>query len=119
VAGVYRAVRAEQRARRIECQPRKDRRLVLGETLWNEVVELLKSGNSPEQVSATLKRMHPGEPQFRVSHETIYTAIYAMPRGELCKEVIALLRQSCKKRRPRSRGEDRRGSIPNMVSIHE
>ena len=119
VAGGYRAVRAEQRARQIECQPRKDKRLVLGETLWNEVVELLKSGNSPEQVSATLKRMHPEEPQFRVSHETIYTAIYAMPRGELRKEVIALLRQSRKKRRPRSRGEDRRGSIPNMVSIHE
>ncbi|MDF1525024.1 MAG: IS30 family transposase [bacterium] len=119
VAGGYQAVRAEQRARQVECQPRKAKRLVPGEALWNEVVNLLKAGNSPEQVSATLKRMHPEEPQFQVSHETIYTAIYAMPRGELRKEIIALLRQSRKKRRPRTRGEDRRGSIPNMVSIHE
>ena len=119
VTGGYRAVRAEQRARQVERQPRKAKRLIPGEALWNEVVDLLKSGNSPEQVSATLKRMHPEEPQFRVSHETIYTAIYAMPRGELRKEIIALLRQSRRKRRPRTRGEDRRGSIPSMVSIHE
>ena len=119
VAGGYRAVRAEQRARQFECQPRKAKRLAPGEALWNEVVKLLKSGNSPEQASATLKRMYPEVPQFRVSHETIYTAIYAMPRGELRKEIIALLRQSRKTRRPRTRGEDRRGSIPSMVSIHE
>lgn len=119
VAGGYQAVRAEQRARQVKCQPRKAKRLVPGEALWNEVVKLLKAGNSPEQVSATLRRMHLEEPQFQVSHETIYTAIYAMPRGELRKEMIALLRQSRKKRRPRTRGEDRRGRIPNMVSIHE
>jgi len=36
--------------------------------------------------------MHAKEPYFQVSHETIYTAIYAMPRGELRKEIIGLLR---------------------------
>jgi len=46
-------------------------------------------------------------------------AIYAIPRGALRKELIACLRQSRKSRRPRTRGEDRRGSIPNMVSIHD
>lgn len=96
MVGVYRTVQAEQRARQRESQPRKARRLVPGEALWKEVVDLLKSGSSPEQVSAILRRMHSEEPQFRVSHETIYTAIYAMPCGELRKEVIALLRQSQK-----------------------
>ena len=119
VAGGYRASRAEQRARELAHQPQKAKRLIPGEALWEEVVSLLGTGNSPEQVSATLKRMHPAEPQFQISHETIYTAIYAMPRGELRKEIISLLRQSRKKRRPRTRGEDRRGSIPNMLSIHE
>lgn len=119
VAGGYRAVRAEQRARQLACRPSTAKRLIPGEALWAKVVDLLKAGNSPEQVSATLKRMHAKEPQFQVSHETIYTAIYAMPRGELRKEIIGLLRQSRKTRRPRSRGVDRRGSIPNMVSIHE
>jgi IS30 family transposase len=119
VAGGYRALRAEQRARDMVQCPRKAKRLVPGEALWDKVVSLLQVGNSPEQTSATLKRMHPEEPQLQISHETIYTAIYAIPRGELRKEMISLLRQSRKKRRPRTRGDDRRGSIPNMVSIHE
>ncbi len=119
VAGGYRALRAEQRARDKVLCPRKAKRLVPGEELWDKVVSLLQVGNSPEQTSATLKRMHPEEPQLQISHETIYTAIYAIPGGELRKEMISLLRQSRKKRRPRTRGDDRRGSIPNMVSIHE
>ena len=41
-----------------------------------------------------------------------------MPRGELPTELIACLRQSRKSRRPRTRGADRRGTIPNMVSSH-
>ena len=48
----------------------------------------------------------------RISHESIYSAIYAMPRGELRSEVIGLLRKSHKTRRPPARGDDRRGLIP-------
>ncbi len=40
-----------------------------------------------------------------------------MPRGELRTELIACLRQARKSRRLRARGADRRGTIPNMVSI--
>jgi len=36
---------------------------------------------------------------LQVSHETIYTAIYAMPRGELRTEVIGWLRFGHAKRR--------------------
>lgn len=49
----------------------------------------LKAGYSPEQVAGTLARVNPDTPALRVSHETIYTAIYAMPRGELRTEVRA------------------------------
>jgi IS30 family transposase len=79
----------------------------------------LKEGYSPEQISGTLVIVHPDKPTLQVSHETIYTAIYAMPRGELRKDVIGWLRFGHTKRRPRARGEDRRGRIPDMVSIHE
>ena len=41
-----------------------------------------------------------------------------MPRGELRTELIACLRQARKSRRPRARGADWRGTIPNMVSSH-
>ena len=46
-------------------------------------------GWSPEQVAGRLRRMTPHEPAFHVSHETIYCAIYALPRGELRSELIA------------------------------
>jgi IS30 family transposase len=53
-----------------------------------------------------------------VSHETIYNAIYAQPRGELRRQLIACLRRGRSTRMPRTRGDDRRGQIPDMVSIH-
>ena len=61
----------------------------------------LQQGLSPEQVAGTLKRM--SEP-VRLCHATIYQAIYAMPKGELRTETIALLRHGHTKRRPRTRG---------------
>ena len=79
---------------------------------------LLRKGHSPEQIAGILRRMHPGEADRNVSHETIYAAIYAMPRGELRTEIIGLLRQARRTRKTRARGEDRRGQIPDMVSIH-
>jgi IS30 family transposase len=53
-----------------------------------------------------------------VSHETIYTAIYAQPRGELRPQLIACLRHGHSTRMSRKRGTDRRGQIPDTVSIH-
>jgi IS30 family transposase len=73
---------------------------------------------SPQQIAATLRRVYPDDPDFHVSHETLYTAIYAHARGELRRELIACLRQGKGTRMPRSRGADRRGQLPEMVSIH-
>lgn len=119
LAGGYRSEVAHKRARACTVNPRSQRRLRPGSALWEQVVSYLKQGYSPEQISGTLAIVHPNEPTLQVSHETIYTAIYAMPRGELRKEVIGWLRFGHTKRRPRSRGEDRRGRIPDMVSIHD
>lgn len=85
---------------------------------WRVVTTLLQWRWSPQQIAATLKRVFPQQPERHVSHETIYTTIYAHPKGELRRELIALLRRRHSKRMPRSRGEDRRGQIPDMVSIH-
>lgn len=62
--------------------------------------------------------MWPDEPDMRVSHETIYTSIYAHANGELRRQLINCLRQSKSMRRPRSAGQDRRGQIAEMLSIH-
>lgn len=52
-----------------------------------------------------------------VCRETIYKAIYALPVGELRKEII-YLPQGNTARRPRTGSIDRRGQIPDLVSIH-
>jgi transposase, IS30 family len=82
------------------------------------VLTLLEWKWSPQQISGTLKRMYPTDSTQHVSHETIYTAIYAQPRGELRRQLIACLRHGHSTRMPRTRGTDRRGQIPDMVSIH-
>jgi IS30 family transposase len=51
--------------------------------------------------------------------ETIYAALYVLPRGTLRSELLVTLRQARKARRPRSRGMDRRGQIPHMTPIAE
>ena len=118
VAGGYRAPAAQQRADALARAPRIAPRLAPDGPLWGHVERLLRTRHSPEQIAGILRRMHPDQPSLQVSHEAIYTALYAMPRGELRSELIACLRQGRKSRRPRTTGEDRRGTIPNMVSIH-
>lgn len=73
---------------------------------------------SPEQIALTLACIFPKGHEHRVPHETIYNCIYAQPVGELKRELIATLRHAHNKRVPRSKGQDRRGQIPDMVSIH-
>jgi len=119
LAGGYRSEAAHTLACASKAKQRVERRLRPGAALWDQVMRYLKAGYSPEQIAGTLTTVHPDLPSLQVSHETIYTAIYAMPRGELRTEVIGWLRFGHAKRRPRARGEDRRGKIPDMVSIHD
>ena len=79
---------------------------------------LLRARWSPEQIAGILARGFPDVASYRVSHETIYSAVYLVPRGELRKELIGCLRQGRSTRKPRTRGVDRRGQIPDMQSIH-
>ena len=97
---------------------RPARKLEVDSVNWGVVKTLLEWKWSPQEIAATLKRVFPDEPERHVSHETIYTAIYAQPRGELRRQLIACLRHGRSTRLPRSRGTDRRGQIPEMVSIH-
>jgi IS30 family transposase len=116
IAGGYAIERAHTRARSLAIKPRVPRKLIVGNALWDKVAEGLRSGLSPEQVAGTLSRM---DTPIRLCHETIYQAIYAMPKGTLRTETIALLRFGHGKRRPRTRGTDRRGQIPDMISIDQ
>lgn len=118
IAGGYDATRAGLRARRLRRKPRVERKLVAGNALWRSVHRLLRRRWSPEQIARTLQVRHPGQPRLHVSHETIYTAIYAMPRGELRQQVVRLLRQGRGTRRRTRQGNEARGKLPDLPSIH-
>lgn len=77
--GRYDAVYAAHRSRQRRRKP--ERKLKENPLLWQTVLEGLQRHWSPQQIAGTLKRMHPDEPEKRVSHETIYATIYAWPRG--------------------------------------
>jgi len=107
---------AMRQARRVQARPVA--KLDPQHARWGAVLTLLDWKWSPQQIAGILKRVWPEDPSMHVSHETIYTAIYAQPRGELRRQLIACLRHGRSTRMPRKRGVDRRGQIPEMVSIH-
>lgn len=70
-------------------------RLIEGTPLYRRVYAWLVYRRwSPQQIAARLRHMHPDDPAWRVSHETVYAAIYAHPRGALKKGMVDALRQS-------------------------
>jgi IS30 family transposase len=116
--GAYasRGAQASCEARRVKARPAA--KLDPDGPLWPLATHMLGWLWSPQQIARTLRTMWPDKPELHVSHETIYTAIYAHPKGELRKDLIACLRQGKSGRKPRSAGDDRRCQIPEMVSIH-
>jgi transposase, IS30 family len=88
--------------------------------LWSEVMARLRTTKwSPEQISARLRREHPGEPEWWVSHEAIYQAIFVQAKGELRKELAGCLRTGRARRRPRGARSGSAAKITGMVSISD
>ncbi|WP_424947212.1 IS30 family transposase [Candidatus Spongiihabitans sp.] len=113
----YLAVTADNKARR-RCYRRLGK-LVQDPGLRRLVINGLRKQWSPAQISAKLKIDYPGDERMRVCAETLYTYLYVLPRGSLRQSLLRCLRQHRPARRPRSRGNDRRGRIPEMISIEE
>ncbi len=73
---------------------------------------------SPEQIAARLRGDFPDDPTMRISHEAIYTWIYALPKGELARQGI-LLRSGRSGRRPRGCTRAPGARIVGMRSIDD
>ena len=114
----YRAVSAERHARRRRQAPR-GRRLACHRRLWRWVESSLRAGWSPQQIARRLPQAFPHDESMRVSHETIYSYLFVLPRGELRRELRRYLRREGKRRRPHSRAGDGRGQLNDMISIEE
>ena len=87
--------------------------------LAGQVLRDLQQGWSPEQVCGRLREQAStrGPSPVVLSHETIYAAIYAQPRGELRTSLVKALRQSRGGRINRARGKSRFSAIQDAISI--
>lgn len=114
----YDPVRAGQRAQRLRRRARRTRKLRKGKPLWRRVQRLLRRRWSPQQIAGKLRRDYPQLPDRQVSHQTIYNAIYAMPRGSLRREMTRWLRHKRAERRRSDSSPERRGKLADLPSIH-
>lgn len=116
----YRAAVSEKRAWARALRP-KLCKLATHRPLRKVVTSLLRRNWSPQQIAGWLRRKHPDEEAFWVSHETIYRSLFVQARGVLKKELVEHLRSHRPIRRSRhaTAKADLRGRIPDTVSIRE
>ncbi len=116
----YRASQADEQAWARARRP-KQCKLAVCQWLRRVVARRLRVNWSPEQIAGWLKRAHPQEEAYQVSHETIYRSLFVQARGVLRKELVRHLRSQRTMRRSRhatGKGVDR-GQIKDMISISE
>jgi transposase, IS30 family len=114
----YSAHSAQEEAdRRARCH--NTQRKLSKPRLWRIVKKKLKLRWSPEQISRCLRKRYPEDPTMHVSHEAIYSFLYVQTKGTLKKELTSCLRQKRTQRRSRTGRVERRGKIPDMISIDQ
>ena len=119
--GRYRAVEADARAV-VEASRPKDRKVEADPVLAAHVNAGLAAKWSPQQIATRLKFDFPDDEAMRVSHESIYQALFVRAKGQLKARLVGRLRTgrtrrvSCAERRAVT--VDRQ-VIPDMVMITE
>ena len=114
----YQPHRAQRRADERSARP-KPAKLAGNDLLREEVQRRLTEDHSPEQISKRLAEDFPDDAGMQVSHETIYQSLYVQSRGALRRDLTTRLRTGRALRKPHRKSTERRGRIPNMVSISE
>ncbi|WP_233598911.1 IS30 family transposase [Amycolatopsis sp. WAC 01375] len=121
-SGAYRAVSAQHTAEHRAKRP-KVAKLAADPVLRDVVQNRLDRKWSPRQISRRLVLEFPDRPEMRVSHETIYQALYVQGKGALRRELTQALRTGRALRMPRRQAQTRRertpGGIKDMVNISE
>ena len=116
----YRAALADEMAWARARRPKRCK-LATNPRLRQAVASKLRLNWSPELIAGWLKRAHPGDGCYHVSHETIYRSLFVQTRGVLKKELLDHLRSKRTIRRSQRTDPngDRRGQIKDIVSIRE
>jgi len=117
IAGIYLPHQAHQAAAQSRARP-KESKLVTHAALRERVEQGLERKLSPEQISNRLVKEFPDDESMRVSHETIYQALYFQARGGLKREVQQALRTGRTHRKPqRQPGQRQHRFVDEMVMI--
>ena len=116
----YRAALADEQAWARSRRPKRCK-LTTSPYLRRMVARKLRLNWSPEQIAGWLKRSHPGDESYSVSHETIYRSLFVQARGVLKKELLGYLRSRRTIRRSQrvDPNRDKPGRIKDLVSIRE
>lgn len=116
----YRAVFAQQRSHRVVRQIHQSRKLEENSRLREAVFYYLAKKWSPEQIAKRLKILYPNDMLMQVSHETIYSYLYVLPRGALKQEILSCLRRRHPHRRRQKKStRQNSGAIQDYLSIEE
>jgi IS30 family transposase len=119
VDGHYGPHQAHQAAAAARARP-KTSKLVSNAALAHQVQDDLRDKFSPEQISHRLVKDFPDDESMRVSHETIYQALYLQARGGLKRQVQEALRTGRTRRKPhRQPGRRTTRFVDPMVMISE
>jgi len=98
--GSYWAPVAHRTAHELRRRP-KAFKLLDNHGLCRRIEQWMDQGWSPGLIALMLRQAHPGSKMDRVSHETIYRALYVQTRGGLRKDLAAKLALKRRARQPR------------------
>jgi len=114
----YRVHSAQERFESLKPRP-KPRKLESDRRLRDIVAEKLLDDLSPQQISGRLMVEFPDDVGMRVSHETIYQALFLQARGELRTQLKLALRTGRTRRVPHGSTRPKQARIAGMVNISE
>ncbi len=118
-SGDYRPWAAQRRATGRRARP-KAGKIAQNADLRLFIADGLRRRWSPEQISRKLVLNFPDRPEMRVTHETIYQALYVQGRGELRRELARCLRTGRAVRKTHRQPDQRRPRfLAPMLMISE
>ncbi len=115
----YRAIKSQKLSQKLRHKPTGKRKLDINKLLREFVMYyLIQKLWTPEQIAKRLKIVYPNDMDMRISHETIYSYLYVLPRSTLKKELISSLRRKHVNRRSR-KNRQKTTPIQDYLSIEE
>lgn len=115
--GIYESLHAHQKATERKEKAWKAKHPPKNRVVYSYGLGKLREGWSPEQIAGRLKRDHPDDPHWHITHETICRFIYHQDNKD--KKLWEYLRRKQKTRRKQNGRSVHRIRIPDRVSIHE